>query len=127
MRAPSGERLSAACSRSSSACSCAIRVNCMRNSRSALARRCPTDSDWAVERRSNRAGEAGVGDTDRNLSDAMTNTSDRRQCMTEVRPMGVLNRTRAVSPGRLTHERLNVRLRTSLVRRSWYAARRWIP
>jgi hypothetical protein len=84
-------------------------------------------SDSAVERRSNRAGEAGVDDADRNLSDAITNISDPRQCMPEVRPMGVLNRTRAVSPGRLTHERLNVRLRTSLVRRSWYAARRWIP
>lgn len=78
MRAPSREPRSAACSRSSSACSCAIRVNWMRNSRSALARRCSTDdTDWAVERRSNRAGEAGRGDSDRNLSGAMTHLQSR--------------------------------------------------
>jgi hypothetical protein len=84
-------------------------------------------SDSAVERRSNRAGEAGVDDADRNLSDAITNISDPRQCMPEVRPMGMLNSTRAVPRGPLTHERRNVRLRTSFVRRRGYAAGRWIP
>lgn len=101
MRAPSREPRSAACSRSSSACSCAIRVNWMRNSRSALARRCSTDdTDWAVERRSNRAGEAGRGDSDRNLSGAMTHLQSRT-VWPEGGPMAVLNRT----PSRALHFR----------------------
>lgn len=97
MSAPPGQRRSAAWSRSSSACSCAIRVNWMRNSRSAQARRCSTGRrDSAVARRPHRARKAGGGDSERSLSGAMRVISDRGQRMLEVSPMAVLNST----PGR---------------------------
>jgi hypothetical protein len=88
--------------KSSWACSCAIRVNWTRNSRSAMQSRWLTahsDSPPPVPPRTRR--EADCDDSERNSFRGMTNVSDPRERMPEVRMHAVLKGHRAPTLSRV--------------------------